>query len=78
MTIDTTDYKKYKLISILETERILLDKKKFISCDRREIPKRILKIQDLSDFFYVEGEYDISNELSSIGNALQIREFLDF
>jgi hypothetical protein len=78
MVIDTIDYKKYKVVSIIEAERILSKKEEFILCCESEIPKRMIKLQDLSDFFYIEGEYEISNELESIGNALQIRQFLKF
>jgi hypothetical protein len=75
---NSENYQAYRSLVLEETEKILSNKKVFLLGDRKEIDRKIVKISSLSDFFYVEGEYEIIKELNNISMALQVRRFLRF
>lgn len=75
---NSENYQAYRSLVLEETEKILSNKKVFLLGDRKEIDRKIVKISSLTDFFYVEGEYEIIKELNNISMALQVRRFLRF
>lgn len=72
---NTEEFEEYRLLMIEEAEYVLTNKQKFIQCD---IPYdvKIMRISDLTDFFLLEEENIIVDELSSIDDALRIRQIL--
>ena len=58
---NSENYQNYKLIILSETENILSDKKSFLSGNLKLIERKLMKILELADFFYLEGEYEISH-----------------
>lgn len=70
------NYQEYRISMLEEAERILSGKRTFVGGDRKNIERKILKIQGLIDFFYLEGEYEISQELTTLSKVLQVRKFL--
>ena len=75
---NSENYQAYRSLVLEETEKILSNKKVFLLGGRKEIDRKIVKISSLTDFFYVEGEYEIIKELNNISMALQVRRFLRF
>ena len=75
---NSENYQNYKLIILSETENILSDKKSFLSGNIKLIERKLMKILELADFFYLEGEYEISHELITLYKALQVKRFLEF
>jgi hypothetical protein len=75
---NSENYQDYRLIILSEAERILSDKKSFLSGNLKLMDKKLMKILELADFFYLEGEYEISHELITLYKALQVKRFLEF
>jgi hypothetical protein len=69
-------YEEYRILMLIEAEEILGDKKRFISQDPTPMEIKSIKIQDLLNFFYVEEEHEIYNELYSIYRAIYIKNIL--
>jgi len=69
-------YGEYRILMLIEAEEILGDKKRFISQDPTPMEIKSIKIQDLLNFFYVEEEHEIYNELYSIYRAIYIKNIL--
>jgi hypothetical protein len=73
---NSENYKAYRALILEETEKILSNKKRFLTEGKKDIDRKIDKIENISDFFYLEGEYTIIQELNSILKALQVKRFL--
>ena len=71
-------YELYKKLVLEETEKILSNKRTFLSGPPRDIDRKRVKIEGLADFFYLEGEDAIVQELDNISNALLIKGLLKF
>lgn len=69
-------YEEYRILMLIEAEEILGDKKRFINQDPTPMEVKSIKIQDLLNFFYVEEEHEIYNELYSIYRAIYIKNIL--
>ena len=69
-------YDEYKLLMIHEAESILSNKSSYILHTSISIPHKISRISDLLDFFIVEGENDIVEDLILIRNSIKISMFM--
>ena len=70
------NYEDYRILMLIEAEEILSDKKRYISQDPTPPRIKFIKIQDLLNFFYVEEEHDIYNELFSVYKAIYFKDLL--
>ena len=75
-TSPDSTYWGYRISILEEAEEILSNKKKFIELSHIKTKEKILKLQEISDFFYLEEEYELSNEFNSISKAIQIKKIL--
>ena len=69
-------YDEYKLLMVNEAESILSNKKSYILHTPIPIPDKISRISDLLDFFIVEGENDIVDDLILVRNSIKIQMFI--
>lgn len=69
-------YQEYKIGILEEAEGILINKKIYIEDSRTNIDIKLSQLQEISDFFFLEGEYELSKEFSSIAKAIQIKKIL--
>ena len=69
-------YREYRLTILEEAEEILANKELFIASSGSKIKEKIDKLQEISDFFYLEEEYELSNQFLAISKAIQIKRIL--
>jgi hypothetical protein len=69
-------YDEYKLLMIHEAESILSNKPSYILRTPIPITDKISRISDLLDFFVVEGENEIVEDLLLVRNSIKIKMFI--
>jgi hypothetical protein len=69
-------YHDYKIGILEEAEEILSSKKNFIEDSKNDMSLKLAQLQEISDFFFLEGEYELSKEFNSIAKAIQIKKLL--
>lgn len=72
---NTEEFAEYRALMIEEADLVLSNKKDYIQCD---IPYdiKLMRISDLIDFFLLEDENTIVDELSAVEDALRIKRIL--
>jgi len=70
------DYEAYRGMMLEEAELILKDKKSYIKTSSITSSVKIYNLDQIIDFFYLEGENIIVQELYNIKGAIIIRHFL--
>lgn len=70
------NYDLYKKFIIDEAELVFKEKKKYIQTNSINSITKVFTLDQMIDFFYLEGEKDIVNELSNIREAIVIKHFL--
>ena len=70
------DYEAYRFMMLEEAELILKDRKNYILTNSIAPAIKIFNLDHIIDFFYLEDEHSIVEEISSIRRAIIIRFFL--
>jgi hypothetical protein len=70
-------YDEYKLLMIHEAESILTNKPSYILHTPIPIPDKISRISDLLDFFILEEEQEIVDDLLLVRNSIKIKMFIN-
>ena len=70
------DYEAYRFMMLEEADLILKDRKKYIKTNSMSPSVKIFNLDHIVDFFYLEEELLIVEELSNIRRAIIIRHFL--
>lgn len=69
-------YYDYRIGILEEAEEILSNKKQFIEGSKKDMNLKLAQLQEISDFFFIEGEFELSKEFNSIAKAIQIKKLL--
>lgn len=72
----TEDYEAYREMMLEEAELILEDRRGYIKTNSIASPVKIFTLDRAIDFFYLENEPFIVEELSDVRRAIIIRHFL--
>lgn len=70
-------YNEYRLLMIHEAEGILSNKPSYILHTPVPIADKIARISDLLDFFVVENEQAIVDDLILVRNSIKIKMFIN-
>jgi hypothetical protein len=70
-------YDEYRVLMIHEAESILSNKPSYVLHTPIPIHDKIARISDLLDFFVLENEDDIVNDLIMIRNSIKIKMFIN-
>jgi hypothetical protein len=70
-------YNEYRVLMIHEAEGILSNKPSYVLHTPIPIQDKISRISDLLDFFVVENEQDIVDDLIMIRNSIKIQMFIN-
>ena len=76
MAFTKSEYDEYKLLMIEEAEEILCNKEKYINFDKLSIMTRISRLDNLIDFFVIEEEKEIVNDLNLVKTSVKLRFYL--
>jgi hypothetical protein len=70
------DYEYYRDIILEETELILKEKKRYIQTESIGTSLKLTSLDEMIDFFYLEEELIVVEELANMRKAIIIRHFL--
>ena len=70
------EFSEYRLLMIEEAEFILSNKKDYIQQDFLPDEAKIMRISDLSDFFVLEDEPTIVDDLTIMGDIIRLKKFI--
>jgi hypothetical protein len=70
------DYEYYRDIILEETELILKEKKRYIQTESIGVAIKLTSLDEMIDFFFIEEEFVVVEELSNMRKAIIIRHFL--
>ena len=70
-------YNEYRVLMIHEAESILSNKPSYVLHTPIPIHDKISRISDLLDFFILENEQDIVDDLIMIRNSIKIKMFIN-
>ena len=77
MVFTKSEYDEYKLLMIEEAEEILCSKEKYINFDDLPLTVRISRLDNLIDFFVMEGEKELVNDLNLVKTSVKLRFYLN-
>lgn len=70
------DYEIFRQVMLEEAWIILSDRSKYIKNDSLNTASKIFHLEKISDFFYLEDEFDIVNDFNILKKTVIIRHFL--
>ena len=70
------EFSEYRLLMIEEAEFILSNKKDYIQQNFLPDEAKIMRISDLSDFFVLEDEPTIVDDLTIMGDIIRLKKFI--
>ena len=70
------DYNSYRQYIMEETEIVLKEKKRFIETETISTGTKLFNLDRMIDFFYLEDEHVLTNELLNMKTAIVIKHFL--
>ena len=70
------EFSEYRLLMIEEAEFILSNKKDYIQQNFLPDEAKIMRISDLSDFFVLEDEPTIVDDLAIMGDIIRLKKFI--
>ena len=70
------DYDSYRQYIMEEAEVVLKEKKRFIETETISTGTKLFNLDRMIDFFYLEDEHVLTNELLNMKTAIVIKHFL--
>lgn len=70
------DYDSYRNFILEEAEIVLRERKRFVQTDSIPSVTKLFNLDQMIDFFYLEEEHEIINELDDLRKAIVLRHFL--
>ena len=70
------NYDSYRRFILEETELVLRERKRYIQTNSIGSITKLFNIDQMIDFFYLEEEYEIVQELSELKKAIMVKHFL--
>ena len=70
------NYDSYRKFILEEAELVLEERKRYIQTHSIGSITKLFNIDQMIDFFYLEEEYEIVQELSELKKAIMVKHFL--
>ncbi len=70
------NYDSYRNFILEEAEIVLRERKRFVQTNSIASITKIFNLDKMIDFFYLEGEYEIVQDLTNLKRAIMIKHFL--
>jgi hypothetical protein len=70
------NYDSYRRFILEETELVLRERKRYIQTNSIGSVTKLFNLDQIIDFFYLEEEYEIVQELSELKKAIMVKHFL--
>jgi hypothetical protein len=70
------NYDSYRKFILEEAELVLKERKRYIQTNSIGSITKLFNIDQMIDFFYLEEEYEIVQELSELKKAIMVKHFL--
>jgi len=70
------NYDSYRRFILEETELVLRERKRYIQTNSIGSVIKLFNLDQMIDFFYLEEEYVIVQELSELKKAIMVKHFL--
>ena len=70
------NYDSYRRFILEETELVLKERKRYIQTNSIGSITKLFNLDQVIDFFYLEEEYEIVQELSELKKAIMVKHFL--
>jgi hypothetical protein len=70
------NYDSYRRFILEETELVLRERKRYIQTNSIGSVTKLFNLDQMIDFFYLEEEYEIVQELSELKKAIMVKHFL--
>ena len=70
------NYDSYRNFILEEAEIVLRERKRFVQTDSIASITKLFNLDQMIDFFYLEEEYEIVQDLSNLKRAVMIKHFL--
>lgn len=70
------NYECYRNFILEEAELVLKERKRFVQTESIPSITKLFNLDQMIDFFYLEEEYEILEELVSLRKAIMIKHFL--
>jgi hypothetical protein len=70
------NYDSYRNFILEEAEIVLRERKRFVQTDSIASITKLFNLDQMIDFFYLEGEYEIVQDLTNLKRAIMIKHFL--
>jgi hypothetical protein len=70
------NYDLYRKFILEETELVLKERKRYIQTNSIGSITKLFNLDQMIDFFYLEEEYEIVQELSELKKAIMVKHFL--
>jgi len=70
------NYDSYRNFILEEAELVLKERKRFVQTDSIPPVTKLFNLDQMIDFFYLEEEHEIIEELDSLRKAIVLRHFL--
>ena len=70
------NYDSYRKFILEEAELVLKERKRYIQTNSIGSITKLFNLDQMIDFFYLEEEYEIVQELSELKKAIMVKHFL--
>jgi hypothetical protein len=70
------NYDSYRRFILEETELVLKERKRYIQTNSIGSITKLFNLDQMIDFFYLEEEYEIVQELTELKKAIMVKHFL--
>jgi hypothetical protein len=70
------NYDSYRRFILEETELVLKERKRYIQTNSIGSITKLFNLDQMIDFFYLEEEYEIVQELGELKKAIMVKHFL--
>jgi hypothetical protein len=70
------NYDSYRKFILEETKLVLKERKRYIQTNSIGSITKLFNLDQMIDFFYLEEEYEIVQELSELKKAIMVKHFL--
>jgi hypothetical protein len=70
------NYDSYRNFILEEAEIVLRERKRFVQTDSIASITKLFNLDQMIDFFYLEGEDEIVQDLTNLKRAIMIKHFL--
>lgn len=71
------EFHKYRFAMRSEARSFLEDKKEFLQTQSFSVDYKLLRVSELVDFFILEEEPEIAEELAVLGKVLRVKKMLE-